>query len=142
MGSEIQAGSILIGEAVRIPAFLRSESAPFSNGWRLVRHLDGHGLRRKIREAGWTFAPMAGEIKATALGFGREQTARRAVKRSCAKPGNQMFNCLEITQVVWARFLGLIRVIVTARPRCLQGSAGQSAARDLAAGRRSRLVGA
>jgi len=142
VGNDIQAGSILIEDGARVPKFLRSESAPFSNGWRLVKGLDGHGLRRKIREAGWTFAPTAGEIKAAALGFRKRHTARRAVRQGFAKPGNRMFNCLEITQVVWERFLGLIRVIVTARPRCLQGSPGQSAARGLAEGRRSRLVGA
>jgi hypothetical protein len=52
-----------------------------------------------------------------------------------------MFNCLQITQVVCERILGLIRVIVTARPRYLQESLGQSAARDLPEGRRSNRVG-
>jgi hypothetical protein len=141
MGNEIQAGSILIGDSVRMPAFLRSESAPFANGWSLVTGLDGHGLRGRIRAAGWTFVPTAGEIKATALGFHKGRTARRAVKRGFAKPSSRMFNCLQITQVVCERILGLIRVIVTARPRYLQESLGQSAARDLPEGRRSNRVG-
>jgi hypothetical protein len=140
MGDEIQAGSILIEDGVRVPGFLRSESMPFSNGWRLVKHLDGHALRRRIRAAGWTFLPVAGEIKATAVGIGGHQTARRAVKRGFAKPSNRTFNCLEITQVIWERFLGLARVRVTARPRYLQESPGQSAARDREEGRRSRQV--
>jgi hypothetical protein len=129
MGDAIQAGSILIEDGVRVPEFLRSESAPFSIGWRLAKRLDGHDLRRRIRAAGWTFMPVAGEIKATAVGFGKQQTARRAVKRGFAKPGKRTFNCLEITQVIWERFLGLARLMVTARPRYLQESPGQSAAR-------------
>jgi len=141
MGDEIQAGSILIEDGARVPKFLRSESAPFSNGWRLVTSLDGHGLRRKLREAGWTFVPAAGEIKATAVGFGRQQTAHRAFKRGFAKPGNRMFNCLEITQVILKRFLGLLHVMVTARPRYLQEGAFQSEATYLAEWRGAKLVG-
>jgi hypothetical protein len=140
MGDEIQAGSILIEDGVRVPGFLRSESTSFSNGWRLVKHLDGHALRRRIRAAGWTFLPVAGEFKATAVGFGGHQTARRAVKRGFAKPSNRTFNCLEITEVIWERFLGLARLRVTARPRHLQESRGQPAARDREEGRRSRQV--
>jgi hypothetical protein len=140
MGDEIQAGSILMEDGVRVPEFLRSESAPFSNGWRLVKRLDGQDLRRRIRAAGWTFLPVAGEFKATAVGFGGHQTARRAVKRGFAKPSNRTFNCLEITEVIWERFLGLARVRVTARPRYLQESPVQSTASDLAEGRRSRQV--
>jgi hypothetical protein len=142
MGDEIQAGSILIEDGAHLPNFLRSESTPFSNGWRLVKSLDGHGLRRKICEAGWTFVPAAGEIKATALGFGRRQTARRAFKRGFAKPGHRMFNCLEITQVILERFLGLLHVMVTARPRYLREDAFQPAATHHAEGRRPKRVSA
>lgn len=140
MEDVVQAGSILIKDGVRVPEFLRTESAPFSNGWRLVKRLDGHDLRRRIRAAGWTFLPVAGEIKAAAVGFGGYQTARRAVQRGFAKPGNRTFNCLEITQAIWGHFLGLARLRVTARPRYLQESPGQSAARDLAEGRRAKSV--
>jgi hypothetical protein len=140
MEDVIQAGSILIEDSVRMPEFLRSESTLFSNGWRLVKRLDGQDLRRRIRAAGWTFLPVAGEIEATAVGFGGHRTARRAVKRGFPKSGNRIYNCLEITQETSERFLGLVRVMVTARPRYLQESPGQSAARGLAEGRRSRSV--
>jgi hypothetical protein len=140
MGDQIQAGSILIEDGVRVPEFLRSESAPFSNGWRLVKRLDCQELRRRIRAAGWTFLPLPSEIVATAVGCGGHRTARRAVKQGFAKSGNRMYNCLEIARVTSERFLGLVRVMVTARPRYLQEGRGQSAARGLAEGRRSRPV--
>ncbi len=140
MEDAIQAGTILIEDGVHLPEFLRSGSAPFSNGWRLVKRLDGQDLRRRIRAAGWTFQPASGEIKATAVGFGKQQTARRAIKQGFAKPSKRTFNCPEITQVTWERFLGLARVVVTARPRYLQESPEQSVARGLAEGRRPRRV--
>ena len=141
MREEIQAGSILIADGAQVPNFLRSESAAFSTRWRLVTALDGHGLRRKIREAGWSFVPLSGEIKATALGFGKQQTARRAFQRCFAKSGQRMFNCLEITQVILQRFFGLLRVIVTARPRNLEEGASRPGAARFADWRSAMLVG-
>jgi hypothetical protein len=65
MADKITTGSILIEEGTLLPESLRFESEPYSNGWRLVRNLDGYGLERKIRLAGWNFFYMAGEIKAS-----------------------------------------------------------------------------
>jgi len=59
---KIKMGTILIEERSVLPDSLRFESEPYSNGWRIVRNLDGFGLERKIRQAGWNFFYMAGEI--------------------------------------------------------------------------------
>jgi hypothetical protein len=97
----------LIEEGTLLPDCLRFESGPYSNGWRIVRNLDGFGLERKIREAGWKFFYMAGEITRSVLGFDREETLRRTVNHVLARLKSEGFNSLEITEVVAERFVGL-----------------------------------
>ena len=89
----------------------------------MVRNLDGFSLERKIREAGWNFLYMAGEIKASVFGFDREKTLRRAVNRVLARLKPEGFNSLEITQVGAGHFLGLCHMTVSAHARHVQESA-------------------
>jgi len=116
-------GTILIEEGAVLPDSLRFESEPYSNGWRIVRNLDGFGLERKIREAGWNFFYMAGEIRASVFGFDREKTLRRTVNRVLVRLKSEGFNSLEITEVVAGRFLGLFDMTVSAHARHVQESA-------------------
>ena len=122
MADKIKTGTILIEEGALLPESLQFESDPYSDGWRSVNNLDGCGLGRKIREAGWTFFYMAGEIKASVFGFDREKALRRAVNRVLANLKSEKFNCLEITRVAAKRFLGLPYVTVSAHPRHIQQS--------------------
>ncbi len=124
MVEKIKTGTILIKEGSILPGSLRFESEPYSNGWRSVKDLDGYGLDRKIREAGWTFFYMAGEVNAMVVGFDVEKTTRRAIKRMAAKLKSDKFNfnSLEITQVAAKRFLGLRYVTVSAHQRHIQES--------------------
>ena len=122
MTDAIKVGTILIEEGTLMPESLRFESDPYSNGWRAVRNLDGYGLGRKIREAGWTFFYMAGEIKVSVFGFDGEKALRRAVNRVLANLKAEKFNSLEITGVAAKRFLGLTCVTVSAHQRHIQES--------------------
>jgi len=117
MSDKISAGTLLIREGARLPEFLRFESEPFSNGWRLVKNFDSYALDRKSCEAGWAFVHMAGETIATAVGFDKPEAARHAVKRGLATLKSNRSNCLEITQVILKRFKGLLYVAVSARRR-------------------------
>ncbi len=123
MAGEINTGTILINGGVLLPDSLRFESEPYSNGWKIVLNLDGFGLERKIREAGWSFFYMAGEIQATVFGFDREKTLRRTVNRVLAGAKSKGFNSLEITQVATESFLGLRHTTVSAHARHVQESA-------------------
>ena len=62
MPDTIKTGTILIKDGTLLPESLRFESEPCVPGWRLVTDLDGYGLDRKIREAGWTFFCLAGQL--------------------------------------------------------------------------------
>jgi len=122
MANKIKTGTIFIKEGVPWPESLRFDSEPCSNGWREVKNLDASGLGRKIREAGWTFFYMAGEIRARVFGFDREGAVVKAVKRVMAKLKVDKCNSLEITRVTLRRFLGLPYVTVSAYARHIQES--------------------
>lgn len=122
MVDKIKAGTILIEPGAPLPDSLRFESELYSNGWRLVKNVDGYGLERKICQAGWNFFYMAGEINGSAYGFDREKTLCKAINRILANPKSEKFNSLEITQVAEKPFLGLRHVTVSAHPRHIQES--------------------
>ena len=122
MTDKIKMGTILIEGGALLPDSLRFESEPYSKGWRLLKNLDGYGLDRKIRQAGWTFFYMAVEMKASVFGFDAEKALHRAVNRVLANLKSEKSNCLAITQVAAKRFLGLTYVTVLAHPRHIQES--------------------
>lgn len=122
MADKIKKGTILIEEGTPLPESLRFESEPYSNGWRLVKDLNGYELDQKTTKAGWNFFYMAVEIKATVFGFDEEKALRRAVERILTNLKSEKFNCLEITQVAAKSFLGLPYVTVSAHPRHIQES--------------------
>ncbi len=142
MTDKIKAGTILIQEGALLPDSLRFESEPYANGWRLVKDLDGYGLDRKLREAGWTFFYMAGEVHATAVGSDLEKTTRRAVQKAIACMKSDRFNCLEIAQVAVKRFLGLPYVTLSAHARHIQESIVLFRSKRLAEWDRAKLAAA
>ena len=131
MPQAVQAGTILIEDGTSLPEALRFESEACARGWRSVKDMDGYGLDRKIREAGWTFFCMAGEIKTIIFGFEGRRRVRRAVKRILARLKMERFNSLEITRVASKRFLGVPYVSVSARSRHIQESMFLFRAKDL-----------
>jgi hypothetical protein len=123
MAEAIKVGTIFIQDGTLLPEIFQLDSEPCATGWRLVKNLDGDGLHRKIREAGWTCFCLAGEIKGTILGFDGQDTVRRAVKRILTNVKLEKFNCLEITHVEMKRSLGLSYVAVCAHSRHIQENA-------------------
>ena len=120
MAEKINPGTLLIKEGTLLPESVCFETEPYTKGWRPVKNLDGYQLDQRISKAGWTFFSMAGEVKATGLGFDGEKALRRAVKRVIASLDSKKFNCLEITQVAAQHFLGLTCRSVSAYPRQIQ----------------------
>src|SRR6267142_4559792 len=96
MPDTIKTGTILIKEGTLLPESLRFESEPCVPGWRLIKDLDGCRLDRKIREAGWTFFCLAGQLGTTVFGIDEQKTLSRAVEQILASPESAEFNSLEI----------------------------------------------
>jgi hypothetical protein len=130
MAETIKAGTILFEDGTFLPGALQFESEPCATDWRLVKDLDGYGLDRKIREAGWTFFCIAGEIKSIVFGLEGQKNVRRAVKRMLARLKSEKFNSLEITRVASKRLLGVPYVSVSARSRHIQQSLVLYSAKD------------
>ena len=145
MPDTIKPGSILIREGTLLPETLRFESEPCVPGWRLVKDLDGYGLDRKIREAGWTFFCLAGQLGATVFGIDEQKTLSRAVEQILAKLESAEFNSLEIMRVatgISKRFLGVRYVTVSAQARHIQESAFLLGAKGLPVRDRARSAAA
>jgi len=129
----IQAGAVLIREGTPLPGTLRIETEPCVPGWKLVKHLDGYGLDRKIREAGWTFFCQPGETNATVFGIDKEKMVRRAIERILAELKSGACNSLAIVRVAAEsskRFLGVGYLTVSAQSRHIQQSPVLSRAKD------------
>ena len=121
----IQAGAVLIREGTPLPGTLRIETEPCVPGWKLVKHLDGYGLDRKIREAGWSFFCQAGETNATVFGIDKEKMARRAIERILGELKSGACNSLAIVRVAAEssrRYLGVGYLTVSAQSRHIQQS--------------------
>ena len=142
MLNAIEAGRIFVRDGTVLPEIMQLESEPYMPGWRLVKNLDGHGLSRKIHEAGWTFFCQAGDIRAITFGSDERQMVRRAIKRILVKVEPEKFNSLEITRIANQRFLGVAYATVSARSRHIQESVFLFQAKDLPARDWARLAAA
>jgi hypothetical protein len=145
MPDTIKPGTILIKEGTLLPEAARFESEPCVPGWRLVKDLDGCGLDRKIRDAGWTFFCLAGQLGATVFGIDEQKTLSRAVGQILANLESAEFNSLEIMRVTSEaskRFLGVRYVTVSAQSRHIQESAFLFGAKDLPVRDRARSAAA
>jgi hypothetical protein len=134
MPDTIKTGTILIKDGTLLPEALRFESQSSVPGWRLIKDLDGYGLDREIRAAGWTFLYLALETKATVFGIDEQKMIRRAVDQVLANPNFERFNSLEITRVASVsseRFPGIRYITVSAHPRQIQESLFLFCAKDL-----------
>jgi hypothetical protein len=145
MPDTIKPGTILIKEGTLLPEAVRFESEPCVPGWRLVKDLDGCGLDRKIRDAGWTFFCLAGQLGATVFGIDEQKALSRAVGQILANLESAEFNSLEIMRVTSEaskRFLGVRYVTVSAQSRHIQESAFLFGAKDLPVRDRARSAAA
>ena len=136
MPDTIKPGTILIKEGTLLPEAVRFETEPCEPGWRLVKDLDGCGLDRKIRDAGWTFFCLAGQLGATVFGIDGQILANL---------DSAEFNSLEIMRVTSEaskRFLGVRYVTVSAQSRHIQESAFLFGAKDLPVRDRARSAAA
>jgi len=145
MPDTIKPGTILIKEGTLLPEAVRFESEPCVPGWRLVKDLDGCGLDLKIRDAGWSFFCLAGQLGATVFGIDEQKALSRAVGQILANLESAEFNSLEIMRVTSEaskRFLGVRYVTVSAQSRHIQESAPRFRAKDLPVRDRARSAAA
>jgi hypothetical protein len=129
MPNQIQVGTMMVQQSENLHV-LGIESEPYSASWRSLGVLESSGLDRKIRDAGWKLFFMAGELKTLVPAWGGQKTLGRGVKRLLAQSRSEHFNCLEVTNILRKRFLGIPYVSIAGHSRHIQlGSQIQSAER-------------
>jgi hypothetical protein len=116
---EITAGEILIENGTHLPDSPLSLGKPDSNGWTALNGARS-AFETQIREAGWTFFFLAGELKSTVFGFDKPKARRTALKRLIANVKTHHCNGIEIAQVTDRTFLKVPYVSVSAHARHLQ----------------------
>jgi len=126
MPQTVQVGSILVKESL-MPELLGLEIEgleveQYSANWNLIGTLDGFALDRKLRDAGWNFFFMAGEVKAMFLGAIGAKKIQNALYRIFEKAVEKPYNALEVTGIVRKRFLGMPFTVVSAHWRHIQQS--------------------
>lgn len=119
MTDMIATGSLLVAGGTQVPESLLLRNEPDSNGWAAIKGARAT-FEKTIRDAGWTFFFMAGEIKATAFGFDKQKTLGIALQRLLADVKSQHCNSIEITQVIHKKVLNVPYVSVFAHVRHLQ----------------------
>jgi hypothetical protein len=120
MAEAVQVGTILIANQPLILRALDLESEAYSGTWGVLQSLTSSSLDRKIRGSGWNCFFMAGEVKATVFGGLAAKSVRRALKQILAKVRKPDFNCLEVTRISEAHFLGVPYITVCAHSRHIQ----------------------
>jgi hypothetical protein len=115
----IREGIILIESDARRPVSLVFRSSSFLNGWGVVGN-DRSLLEKEMKDAGWIFFFIAGQIKTTVFGFDEQKTLPAALKRLAVNVKAQNCNSFEITHITRSSFLGVSRVNVSAHARHLQ----------------------
>lgn len=111
MSTDIQSGAMMIREGLLLPDSSHLESRSYSNAWRSMAGVDNFAFARRLTAAGLHLFFFAGELKVIELGWGAN-AIRRAVKRLLNMSSKRNLNCVEITQLRSAHFLGLAYVAV------------------------------
>ena len=119
MSNTIQAGTMLVQQSA-LPHSLRTQGEIYSDQWCSLGAQESAGLDRKLRNAGWNLFFMADELRTIVPPWGGQKTLRAGVKRLLARTSAQQFNCMQLSDILRERFLGIPFVSVVAHARHAQ----------------------
>lgn len=119
-----ETGIILIRENIPLPANLSLDCEPFIRGWKVITNLDTYAFSRRIKQRkNWSFVRLDVQRKVRVLGLATHGTLRRGVNRILEEVEGRRFNSLEITVVVFKRFLGITYFGISAKLRHVRDNA-------------------
>jgi len=119
MSNKIQAGTMLIRQSA-LPRSLGTQGEIYSDQWASLGTNESAGLDQQLRNAGWNFFFIADELRTIVPPWGGEKTLRAGVKRLLARTNAQQFNCMQVSNILRERFLGIPFVSVVAHARHVQ----------------------
>jgi hypothetical protein len=114
-----ESGTIFLIAGALAPASLILRCDSLMNGWDVVEDSKSV-VDKQMRDAGWTFFFLAGEMKATTFRFDRERALAAGLKRLAEMTKALRCNSFEISRVTHKLFLGVSRVRVSCHARHLQ----------------------
>ncbi len=119
MSNTIQAGTMLVQQSALLHS-LGTQGEIYSDQWCSLGAHESAGLDRKLRDAGWNLFFMADELRTLVPPWGGEKTLRAGVKRLLARTSARQFNCMQLSNILRERFLGIPFVSVVAHARHVQ----------------------
>ena len=119
MSNEIQAGTVLVQQSALLHS-LGAQGELYSDQWCSLGTNESAELDGKLRAAGWNFFFIADELRTIVPPWGGEKTLRAGVKRLLARTGAQQFNCMQLSNILRERFLGIPFLSVVAHARHVQ----------------------
>ena len=119
MSNTIQAGTMLVQQSALLHS-LGAQGEYYSDQWCSLGTHESAELDRKLRAAGWNFFFIADELRTIVPPWGGQKTLRAAVKRLLARTRAQQFNCMQLSNILRERFLGIPFVSVVAHARHVQ----------------------
>lgn len=111
MSPDIQNGAMMVREGFLMPERAQIESHSYSKRWRTMMGKNHFTAERNLSDAGFHLFFLAGELKVVEPGWGAS-AIRRGIKRLLARGEKSDFNCMEISQISPARFLGVPYVAI------------------------------
>ncbi len=119
ISNTIQSGTILVQQSTLLRS-VGMQGENYSDQWSSLGTNESAGLDQKLRNAGWNFFFLADELRTVVPPWGGEETLRAGVKRLLARTGAQQFNCMQVSNILRERFLGIPFVSVVAHARHVQ----------------------
>ena len=115
----LETGTIFLEAGAPAPISLILRCDSFMNGWEVVDNsrsvVDG-----QMRDEGWTYFFLAGEMTTTNFGFAREKTLATGLRRLAEMTKALRCNSFEISSVTYKLLFGLSRVSLSCHARHLQ----------------------
>lgn len=119
MSNTIQSGTMLVQHSALLDS-LGARGEIYSDQWCSLDTKESAEFDGKLRAAGWNFFFMADELRTLVPAWGGQKAVRAGVKRLLARTSAQQFNCMQLSNILRERFLGIPLVSIVAHARHLQ----------------------
>jgi len=114
-----ETGTTFLQAGTPMPGSLVLRYGSFMDGWGVVDNPQSMA-GKEMKDAGWHFSFLAGEMKATAFGFDGAKALASGLKRLAEMAKTIRCNSFEISHVTHMLVLGISKVSVSAHARNLR----------------------
>ena len=115
----VETGTIFLEAGAPVPVSLVMRCDSFMNGWGVVDSSPS-AVDGQMRDEGWTYFFLAGEMKTTTFGLDPEKTLASGLSRLAEMTKALRCNSFEISSATHELFLGVSRVSLSCHARHLQ----------------------